>query len=281
MRTTLFTISLLCVAALPACVTTTGDDDGAVDGTTGDGDPGDGDPGDGDPGDGDPGDGDGDPGDGDGDPGDGDGDPDPMTYPDCGVGGDANASSSFVNYDIHDDKYHAVCTVASIDVAGDQTSITLDCPDDYHPGLLITTEPAWVPSISMGAELDVHLGWMGQWGGEDLYGTSWRLASTVDDSIVAAYFDVYTSYIHQPLGMQAVLGLCEPDGWCETDEGQTPRSQDVGLEFTVGDETTTLFAGNWAQLVDYEIWVRAAKRDQCNAWLDAPSGLYQVFMARQ
>ncbi|KIG15794.1 hypothetical protein DB30_05212 [Enhygromyxa salina] len=258
----------------PACGTGAGSDAETNSETSGD--PGDGDTGDGDTGDGDTGDGD----TGDGDTGE------PMEYPDCGVGGDAAVASSYNNFDDAENPedpnwvagYHSVCTVAAVVVDGSQTTIDLDCPDDYHPGLVVTAEPAWAPTIEIGSELDVTFDWMSKW---EEYGRSWRLASVEDDTLIAGYFDVYTTYNFQPLGLEVTSGVCEPKGWCEADEGMLPQSQDVALEFSDGGETTTLFAGNWGQVGAYDIWIQAANYNQCNARLDAPPGLYQGLIARQ
>jgi hypothetical protein len=280
---------VLCVALMGTACNTgtgetlgdgdTGDTDGETAETVGDGDTGDGDTGDGDTGDGDTGDGDTGDGDtGDGDTGDGDGD-----YPDCGVGGDASISYSYIEFDYEqpDAEYHAVCMVASVTTDANQTTVLFDCPDDYHPGVVVTAEPVWVPSFAIGTSLDVHFEWLGKWSsGEWTYGTSWALTSVEDPGIVAALVDVHRWYGEAPLGMQQVSDLCEPQGWCDGPDGQLPESQDVGLEFAVDGETITLFAGNSAQLGDYDIWVDEANYSACDDQLDSAPGLYRVFVAR-
>jgi hypothetical protein len=261
-----------------------GGDGDSGDGDSGDGDSGDGDSGDGDSGDGDSGDGDSGDGDsGDGDSGDGDsgdGDTGDNDFPDCGVGGDVSISWSYI--DFNQQEYHAVCEVASVTTNGNETTVGFDCPDDYHPGVVITSEPVWNPSFVVGTSLDVHLEYLGKWSsGEWMYGTTWKLASTEDESIVAALVDVHRWYGEAPLGMQQVADLCEPEGYCESEgQGMLPRSQNVALEFTLADETIQLFAGNSGQLGDYDIWVDEANYDACEDRLDSAPGLYRVFVAR-
>jgi hypothetical protein len=260
----------------------TGDTDGETAETIGDGDTGDGDTGDGDTGDGDTGDGDTGDGDtGDGDTGDGDtGDGD---YPDCGVGGDASFSYSYIDFDPEqpDAEYHAVCMVASVTTDANQTTVLFDCPDDYHPGVVVTAQPMWIPNFEVGTPLDVHLEWLGKWSsGEWTYGTTWALASVEDTNIVAALVDVHRWYGEAPLGMHQVSELCEPQGWCDGPDGQLPESQNVGLEFAVDGETLTLFAGNSGQLGDYDILVDEANYSACDDQLDSAPGLYRVFVAR-
>jgi hypothetical protein len=237
---------------------------------------------------GDTGDGDGDTrdgdGDGDGDTGDGDGDGDGGEYPNCGVGGDATVISSYINFDNEqpDAEYHEICTVASVSTQASETTVLFDCPDDQHPGLAVTAQPVWTPNLAVGTPVDVHLEWLGKWSsGEWTYGTTWRLANVDDSSIIAAHIDVHRWYGEAPLGMHAITGLCEPEGFCEGQDGPLPRTQSVGLEFTVGDEMITLFAGNSAQLGDYDIWVAQANDDACEDELDGAPGLYTVLIARQ
>jgi hypothetical protein len=172
--------------------------------------------------------------------------------------------------------------VASVTTDANQTTVIFDCPDDYHPGVVVTAQPVWLPNLAIGTPLDVHFEWLGKWSsGEWTYGGTWRLANPENLSIVAALVDVHRWYGEAPLGMHQITDLCEPEGWCDSSEGQLPQTQNVGLEFTVDGEMITLFAGNTGQVGDYDIWVEEANFDACEEILDGAPGLYRVFMAHQ
>jgi hypothetical protein len=208
----------------------------------------------------------------------GDANPD---YPHCGVGGEVDLSSEYLVWYGGVHEYHAVCTVASVDSTDEGATLRFDCPDTAgQPGIVISTRPAWQPSIVVGEQLDVHIGWLGYTdAGSSYCGQSWRLARVGDDSLVAAYLDMCAA--KGPLDMRRVVGQCEPIGWCDFLDDPVPEEQDVGLEFTLDGQTTTLFAGNWGQLGDHDIWVESASYDQCDEGDAQPfNSRYEVFVAR-
>jgi hypothetical protein len=213
-------------------------------------------------------------GDGDGDSGDGDGDGEPLEYPNCGVEGETTVVSTYVDFDDLDE-YQAQCTVAEITSLDAQTTIALDCPDDYHPALVVTAQPAWMPNISVGQALDVQFEPYGSW---EEFGSSWALHDSADGSLVATWFDVYTMEHYHPLGMTTTLGLCpaEPSS-CVMPE--FPGNQHVGVNLEHDGESITVFSGNWTSAGAYDIWLEQATYDDCQASGDAQPGRYRGLFA--
>ena len=206
---------------------------------------------------------------------------DAAEYPSCGVGGDVELTSAYINAYGGVHEYHAVCTVASVDNTDDGVTLNFDCPDNSHPGIVIGTRPAWLPSIVVGDQLDLHIGWLGYIPANSTQcGESWRLASAEDDTLVAAYLDLCSA--KGPLDMRMVDGLCEPVSWCDFFDEPVPEDRDVGLEFTIDGKSVLLFAGNWGQLGDYDIWVEHARYDKCDQGDGQPYNRhYEVFVARR